>query len=130
MVHLPGKYSNLKVLKDMFKTTSHTTPSTKTYIAEPTHVTPEICFSCRHSYDDMEEGWNCLKYDAIIRLSGGGELRWPGQACEKAYTQCKGRGFQGYALPAIFRKHPFITGILGSAVLSCAMAACITSIVG
>jgi hypothetical protein len=51
------------------------------------------CKFCKHSYFDAEEGRNCLKYDAVITLSSGQTINWPGQACDRAYQTCKGEGF-------------------------------------
>jgi len=71
------------------------------------HGTPNDCYSCKHSYNDVEEGWNCKKYDATITFSNGSTMACPGQACDRAYeNDCKGNGFEKAVIPGIIRKHP------------------------
>lgn len=70
------------------------------------HGTPDICFSCKRAYRDIEEGWNCRKYDAVITLSNGRKMRWSGQACDRAYeNDCKGDGFERAFLPSVVRRN-------------------------
>lgn len=53
-----------------------------------------VCKSCKHSYNDIEEGWLCRKFDKTIILSNGDEFKWPGQKCETAYkNDCQMEGF-------------------------------------
>lgn len=78
------------------------------------HGVPTECYACKHSYNDVEEGWNCNKYDAIITLSSGSTLMWPGQATDRAYNNdCRGNGFERSAIPAIVRKYP-LAHIIGA----------------
>ena len=66
-----------------------------------------VCKSCKHSYDDVQEGWNCRKYDAVIVLSNGSTFKWPGQACDRAFqNDCKGHGFEE-SLTAPFKRLQF-----------------------
>lgn len=55
---------------------------------------PTPCKTCKHRYNDIEEGHNCTKYDAKITLSSGAVLEWPGQAVEKAFEVCSGSGYE------------------------------------
>lgn len=65
------------------------------------------CYGCRYSYDDVSEGWNCTRFDAVIKFSDGSTMNWPGQSCVVAYkNDCHGNGFKRSIVPSIIRKYP------------------------
>jgi hypothetical protein len=79
--------------------------------------TPDACYGCKHSYCDIEEGWNCRKYDGVVELADGTTMSWYGQACDRAYdNDCKGAGFERHLVPGIARKHPIVSIIVFSVV--------------
>ena len=81
--------------------------------------TSEKCFGCKNSYQDIEEGWLCKKYDAHIKLVDGSVMKWPGQACDNAFNNdCHGNGFERHLIPAIMRKHPFISILIFGVVFA------------
>lgn len=82
------------------------------------HGTPDACFGCRHAYYDMEEGWNCRRYDAIVVLSDGRTLGWHGQACDAAMETCKGDGFARALFPAFMRRYPIPSILVGCAMFA------------
>lgn len=80
-----------------------------------------ICKTCAHSYDDVEEGWNCRKFDAVITLSSGTTLDWPGQACDRAFSNdCRGDGYER-ATFWMFKRIPFWSRMVVTWLLACAV---------
>jgi hypothetical protein len=54
-------------------------------------MTPESCKSCVYRYNDVREGHLCTKVDAVIFLSNGVRMNWPGQDAAKAFETCQGK---------------------------------------
>ena len=62
-----------------------------------------FCFSCKNAFDDIEDGWICMKCSSLIADSDSLTT-----GCPSKYCKCV--GFKKTIIPGIFRKNLFFIG--------------------